>query len=92
MALEPHSIEAISADDFIADTIDPDPSEAVPALRRMRERFRSPVLDEPALIRKSEAQDLLQVVSLMNRYRSLPLTLPTRNVASSPEFATTSQG
>ena len=69
-ALAPHAIHAISADDFIADTIDLDPSEAILALRRMRERLNDPALDVPALIHKSEAQGLLQVATLMNEYKA----------------------
>lgn len=69
-ALEPHAIDAISADDFIADTIELDPSEAILALRRMRERFANPAIDVPALIHKSEAQGLLQVATLMNEYKA----------------------
>lgn len=62
--------EAISADDFIADTIELDPSEATLALRRMRERFKNPTLDVAALIHKSEVQGLLQVATFMNEYQS----------------------
>ena len=69
-SLAPHAIDAISADDFIADTIELDPSEAILALRRMRERFANPALDVPALIHKSEAQGLLQVATLMDQYKS----------------------
>ncbi|MWD29923.1 PIN domain-containing protein [Aquicoccus sp. SCR17] len=69
-ALEPHAIDAISADDFIADTIELDPSEAILALRTMRERFKNPALDIAALIHKSEAQGLLQVATFMDEYRS----------------------
>lgn len=69
-ALAPHAIEAISADDFLADTIELDPSEAILALRRMRERFENPAIDVPALIHKSEAQGLLQVATLMNEYKA----------------------
>lgn len=70
VALAPHAIDAISADDFIADTIELDPSESILALRRMRERFENPALDIPALIHKSEAQGLLHVATLMDEYRS----------------------
>ena len=70
VALAHHAIDAISADDFIADTIELDPSESILALRRMRERFENPALDVPALIHKSEAQGLLQVATLMDEYRS----------------------
>lgn len=69
-SLAPHAIYAISADDFIADKIELDPSEAILALRSMRERFKSPALDVAALIHKSEAQGLLQVATFMNEYRS----------------------
>lgn len=68
--LAPHAIQAISADDFIADTIELDPSEAILALRRMRERFRNPALDVATLIHKSEAQGLLQVATFMDEYQS----------------------
>ncbi len=69
--LAPHAIDAISADDFLADTIKIDPPEAILALRRMRELFENPAIDAPALVHKSEAQGLLQVATLMNEYKSL---------------------
>jgi hypothetical protein len=68
--LAPHAIQAISADDFIADTIELDPSEAILALRRMRERFKNPALDVAAFIHKSEAQGLLKVATFMDEYQS----------------------
>ncbi|KFE33449.1 PIN domain-containing protein [Thioclava atlantica] len=68
--LDPHAIQAISADDFIADTIELDPSEATLALRRMRKRFKNPALDVAALVHKSEAQGLLQVANFMDKYQS----------------------
>ena len=68
--LAPHAIDAISADDFLADTIEIDPPEAILALQRMRERFENPAIDAPALIHKSEAQGLLQVATLMKEYKS----------------------
>ncbi|GGX67848.1 hypothetical protein GCM10007385_41320 [Tateyamaria omphalii] len=68
--LAPHAIDAISADDFIADTIELDPSEAILSLRRMRARFENPAIDVPALIHKSEAQGLLQVATLMSQYKA----------------------
>ncbi|WP_171181053.1 PIN domain-containing protein [Ruegeria sp. HKCCD8929] len=70
-SLVPHAVDAISADDFIADTIELDPSEAILALRRMRERFNNPALDVAALIHKAEAQGLLQVATVMDEYQSL---------------------
>lgn len=66
-----HAIQAISADDFIADTIELDPSEAILAVRRMRERFNNPTLDVAGLIHKAEAQGLLQVATIMDEYQSL---------------------
>ncbi|MYA66494.1 MAG: PIN domain-containing protein [Gammaproteobacteria bacterium] len=68
--LAPHEIEAISADSFIADTFTLDPIEAIQALKRMRERLKSPGLDATALVRKAEAQGLLQVATLMDEYQS----------------------
>lgn len=68
--LAPHEIDAISADDFIADTISLDPIEAIQTLKRMRGRFKNPGLDVEALIRKAEAQGLLQVATLMDEYQS----------------------
>jgi len=44
--LAPHAIDAMSADDFIANTIELDSSEALFALRHMRERFKNP---EPSM-------------------------------------------
>ncbi|MEX3314203.1 PIN domain-containing protein [Sulfitobacter sp. PS-8MA] len=68
--LAPHGIQAISTDDFIADTIELDPSEAILALRRMRERFKNPALDAAALIHKAEAHGLLQAATVMDEYQS----------------------
>ena len=67
--LEPHSIEARSADDFIADAVDLHPSEAIAALKRMRKRFDSPALDVDALIHKAGAQELTQVATIMDKHR-----------------------
>ena len=61
--LEPHVIEACSADDFIADAVDLHPYEAIAALRRMRERFNNPALDVDALLHKAGAQELTQVAT-----------------------------
>ncbi len=68
--LDPHAIQAITADDFIANTIELDPSEAILALRRVRERFKNPALGIAALIHKSESQGLLQVATFMDEYQS----------------------
>ncbi len=68
--LEPHSIEACPADDFIADVIDLHPSEATLALKRMRERFNRPALDEEALIKYARKMNLPQVAAAMNEHRA----------------------
>ena len=66
--LAPYSIEAISSDEFIADIVELDPPESLLAIRCMRHRLKNPVLDVPSLIRKSEAQGLFQVATLMEKY------------------------
>lgn len=43
--LSPHGVEVRSTDDFIADRIELDPVEAILALKRRRERLKSPNLD-----------------------------------------------
>ncbi len=70
-ALDPYSIEARSADDFIADAVDLHPGAAIFALNQMRERFNNPALDVDALIYKAGAQELTQVATVMKRHRML---------------------
>jgi hypothetical protein len=48
--LHPLDLEAKGADAFIADTIDLRVAQAVPALRRMRERFNRPEVKPDALL------------------------------------------
>ena len=67
--LNPHLIEASSTDDFIADVIDLNSSEAISAIKKMRERFNRPALDVYALIGSTKAQGLTQVADAMERYR-----------------------
>lgn len=64
-------IEAMSADDFIADCIDLDPGGAMTALRRMRRRFEKPQMDAVALIREIERQGLLQTATMLSGYEDL---------------------
>lgn len=68
--LDPHGIEALSADRFIADTIDIDPDAAGSALRRMRERFKNPAIDAPALIDTAKAQGLVETAAFMSDYKT----------------------
>ena len=75
-ALARQAVDTAPADDFLADTNDLDPSEAVPALRRMRKRDQNRVLDVAALMHKSESRGLLQVVMLMNRHKAFPWNGP----------------
>jgi PIN domain len=49
------NIEANSADEFIADTIALNPGRAVPAIRRMRERFKKPEKTAEQLLLDMEA-------------------------------------
>ena len=68
--LEPHSIEASSADDFIADVIDIFPSEAISALKLMRNRFSRPALDVETLIHRVEKSQMPQVAAAMKGHRA----------------------
>ena len=67
--LKPHSIEASSTDDFIADVIDLHSYEAISAIKKMRERFNSPALDVDTVIRITTAQGLTQVADAMEKNR-----------------------
>lgn len=70
-ALRPYGLEACSADAFIADTIELDASVALYALKRMRERFRRPELTAEEILRRAEAQGLLQSATLLERFRDM---------------------
>jgi predicted nucleic acid-binding protein len=63
--LDPLGIEARSADDFIADTIALDPGRAIPAIRRMRLRFRNPAMTAATLLIDMEAHGLLATVDTL---------------------------
>lgn len=58
-------IEALRIDDFIADVIDLSETEAVAALRRMRERFRNPALTPDALVERMEQAGWIQTADLL---------------------------
>lgn len=66
--LAPHEIEAISADDFIADCIDLAGAEAIMALKTMRERLRKPEIDAADLLVRIEQIGLAQTALLLVPY------------------------
>lgn len=63
--LDPLGIEARSADNFIADTIALDPGRAIPAIQRMRLRFRNPAMTAATLLIDMEALGLLATVDTL---------------------------
>lgn len=66
------NVEVRSADAFIADTIALDPPRAIPAVRRMRERFNRPEKTAEALLLDMEAAGLAETVDVLRDYvRSL---------------------
>jgi predicted nucleic acid-binding protein len=66
--LSQFEIEALTIDDFIADVIDLSESEAVSALKRMRERFKNPALTPTALIEKMERAGWIQTADMLIRF------------------------
>jgi hypothetical protein len=54
-----------TADEFIADTIMLDEGRAVPAIRRMRERFLKPNLTADDLLLRMEAVGLTETVDVL---------------------------
>ena len=71
LKLSPYAVEALSADEFIANTIDLDRPEAISALKSMRERLNNPPMNVAELIQKTEAQDLPKVATFMNKFEKL---------------------
>ncbi len=69
--LKPYGLEARSADDFIANCIDLDRTQAIASLNRMRMRFRRPEYTWEALCQKAEAQGLAQSASMMQESSAL---------------------
>ncbi len=70
--LKPHSFEARSTDDIIADVIDRHSIETISAIKEMRERLNRPDLDVGAFIHKAEVQELTQSAAAMNKCRTSP--------------------
>lgn len=69
--LAQHEVEAISADDFIADCIDLAGPEAVAVLRTMRERLKKREFDAEALLVRIEQIGLTQTATLLAPYKAL---------------------
>jgi PIN domain len=62
------NIEVRSADEFIADAAMLDPGRAVPAVRRMRERYQKPLLTSDQLLLLMEARGLLETAAALKDY------------------------
>ena len=67
-SLSSHNIEARSADDFIADTIELSPNMAMDALRKMRIRFRKPKMNASELIDAMKSNGLIEVAATIKHY------------------------
>jgi len=61
-------IEAKSADDFLADTIELDIGKAVAVIRSIRERYRTPTLAADDLLLKMETVGLTETADLLRPY------------------------
>lgn len=66
--LSPHEIEALSADDFIANTIELVPSETIPVLKLMRLRMEKPAFEAKDFVDYAKQQGLVQVAKIMEKY------------------------
>ena len=66
--LDQHGIEAKSANDFLADTIDLKPEKATEALRVMRKRFQNPAITAEDLLLKMEANGLGDAADILRDY------------------------
>jgi PIN domain len=58
-------LDVRSADEFIADTVMLDEGRAIPAIRRMRERFRTPDLTADELLLRMEAVGLTETADVL---------------------------
>lgn len=66
--ISPHEIEALSADDFIANTIELVPTETIPVLKRMRLRMKRPAFEAKDFADYAKQQGLVQVAKIMKKY------------------------
>lgn len=63
-ALEPLDIEAVSADTFLASTFELYPSEAIAALRKMREVYKNPKMSKSEFLLDLTGYGLVKTASL----------------------------
>lgn len=68
--LAPLNLDARSADEFIADTIALDEGRAVPAIRRMRKRFKRPEKTAGQLLLDMEAHGLTSTVDVLRSHEA----------------------
>jgi predicted nucleic acid-binding protein len=66
--LAPLNIETRSADVFIADTIALDEGRAIPAIRQMRERLKTPNMTAAELLFRMEAHGLVETVDILKPF------------------------
>jgi predicted nucleic acid-binding protein len=66
--LSQYDIEALSADDFLLNTFQLYPSEAVAALRKMRTRYKVPPMDAPELVSALIRAGLIFTASELRAY------------------------
>lgn len=64
------NLDARSADEFIADTIALDEGRAVPAIRRMRQRFKRPEKTAGHLLLDMEARGLTSTVDVLRSHEA----------------------
>ena len=69
--LNAHAIEALKADEFIANTLELDPSQTIPALKVMRIRVINPSFTVDEFIEKARQHGLRQVARIMKEHKNL---------------------
>ena len=62
------NLEVLSSDKFIADTIALDIGRALPAIKRMRDRFKNPAMTGEELLVHMEAQGLIETVDVLKAH------------------------
>ncbi|AVX05968.1 putative ribonuclease VapC50 (plasmid) [Maritalea myrionectae] len=70
-ALIEYEIEAISLDDFVADTLDLGGAEAIYVIKKMRQRFANPELTAEELILRIEKCGMVETSKILAEYSEL---------------------
>lgn len=70
-SLDPHDVEAMKLDCFLADCMDLAGIDAAVALRTMRARFKNPSIDAEVLVRKMERLGLLETAKIVSEYKAV---------------------